>query len=226
MTCRAACKLEGIVQNSRLACDRPRRKYATDYSMYYLVLGLWTTSRGLSMNSFFIISKKHFILCLLIAICPTFSDVNIVYGLVPVNFRSFTKSYFRKADAVVVTYDCMHEKSFLHLRSWLFDVEDGTNGDIVLLFLANKQDLVLLESDRTQIVSNDEGKRLAKASHFMACFAPSFYRALRSLSKNSPLLGEYNGHFYPVSAKTSENLREAFLTLARHRLIILELRSQ
>ena len=38
-------------------------------------------------------------------------------------FRSITRHYFRKADAVIVVYDVTSEKSFLSLRNWMTSIE-------------------------------------------------------------------------------------------------------
>ena len=38
-------------------------------------------------------------------------------------FRSIAKSYFRKADGVLLLYDVTCEKSFLNVREWVDMVE-------------------------------------------------------------------------------------------------------
>ncbi|UYV79544.1 RASEF [Cordylochernes scorpioides] len=38
-------------------------------------------------------------------------------------FRSITQSYFRKADGIVMMYDCTSERSFLNVRHWLDAVD-------------------------------------------------------------------------------------------------------
>ena len=38
-------------------------------------------------------------------------------------FRSITKSYFRKADAIVIMYDVTNESSFLNVREWINAVD-------------------------------------------------------------------------------------------------------
>ena len=38
-------------------------------------------------------------------------------------FRSIAKSYFRRADGVLLLYDCTYERSFLNVREWLEAIE-------------------------------------------------------------------------------------------------------
>ena len=38
-------------------------------------------------------------------------------------FRSIAKSYFRRADGVLLLYDCTYERSFLNVRDWVEAVE-------------------------------------------------------------------------------------------------------
>ena len=39
-------------------------------------------------------------------------------------FRAIAKSYFRRADGVVLMYDCTYERSFLNVREWIITVHD------------------------------------------------------------------------------------------------------
>lgn len=38
-------------------------------------------------------------------------------------FRSIAKSYFRRADGVLLLYDCTYERSFLNIREWMDSIE-------------------------------------------------------------------------------------------------------
>lgn len=38
-------------------------------------------------------------------------------------FRSIAKSYFRRADGVLLLYDCTFERSFINVRDWIEAVE-------------------------------------------------------------------------------------------------------
>lgn len=38
-------------------------------------------------------------------------------------FRSLTKSYFRRADGVILMYDVTNERTFVSIRQWIQNVE-------------------------------------------------------------------------------------------------------
>ncbi len=41
-------------------------------------------------------------------------------------FRSIAKSYFRRADGVLLLYDCTYERSFINVRDWIEAIEVST----------------------------------------------------------------------------------------------------
>lgn len=56
-------------------------------------------------------------------------------------FRSITRHYFRKSDAVIVVYDVTSEKSFLSVRNWMTSIEEVTDEHVVRVIIGNKVDL-------------------------------------------------------------------------------------
>ncbi|XP_008535985.2 ras and EF-hand domain-containing protein [Equus przewalskii] len=56
-------------------------------------------------------------------------------------FRSIAKSYFRRADGVLLLYDVTCEKSFLNVREWVDMIEDATHDPIPIMLVGNKADL-------------------------------------------------------------------------------------
>src|SRR5260221_4312483 len=42
-------------------------------------------------------------------------------------FRSIAKSYFRRADGILLLYDVTYERSFLNVREWLEAIEVSSN---------------------------------------------------------------------------------------------------
>jgi len=56
-------------------------------------------------------------------------------------FRSFSKQYFRKADAVLVMYDVTTERSFHSIREWLDNIKQSVEEGTVLAIIGNKIDL-------------------------------------------------------------------------------------
>ncbi|GIX68031.1 ras and EF-hand domain-containing protein [Caerostris extrusa] len=78
-------------------------------------------------------------------------------------FRSITKTYFRKADGVMLLYDCTCEQSFLNVRQWVEDIDKSSNQRIPLMIVANKIDLrEMAIKTGTTCVTTEEGERLAK----------------------------------------------------------------
>ncbi|XP_019616004.1 PREDICTED: ras and EF-hand domain-containing protein-like [Branchiostoma belcheri] len=100
-------------------------------------------------------------------------------------FRSITKSYFRKADGVIIMYDVSAEPTFTSVRSWMESIQEGTSDDTVLMLVGNKVDL-LLDNDLSGVKSH-VAKRLAQ---------------------------EYDALFFESSAKTGVNITEAILHMA------------
>ncbi|XP_063769882.1 ras and EF-hand domain-containing protein [Pseudophryne corroboree] len=104
-------------------------------------------------------------------------------------FRSIAKSYFRRADGVLLLYDVTCEKSFLNVREWIDMIEDSTHDSIPIMMVGNKADLRQVLSDQGhKCVPTSYGEKLSMT-----------YRAL----------------FCETSAKEGSNIVEAVLHLAR-----------
>ncbi|KAF4109622.1 ras and EF-hand domain-containing protein [Onychostoma macrolepis] len=104
-------------------------------------------------------------------------------------FRSIAKSYFRRADAVLLLYDVTCEKSFLNVREWVDIIEDVSQDDIPIMLVGNKTDLrkeALL--DGVTCIPTSYGEKLAMT---------------------------YSALFCETSAKDGSNIIEAVLHLAR-----------
>ncbi|XP_048850755.1 ras and EF-hand domain-containing protein [Brienomyrus brachyistius] len=104
-------------------------------------------------------------------------------------FRSIAKSYFRRADGVLLLYDVTCEKSFLNVREWVDMIEDVSQEDIPIMLVGNKADLrkQTLE-DGINCVPVNYGEKLAMT---------------------------YSALFCETSAKDGSNVIEAVLHLAR-----------
>ncbi|XP_059193477.1 ras and EF-hand domain-containing protein homolog [Centropristis striata] len=100
-------------------------------------------------------------------------------------FRSIAKSYFRRADGVLLLYDVTCEKSFLNVREWVDMIEDVSQEDIPIMLVGNKSDL---RQDGLTSVPTSYGEKLAMT---------------------------YNTLFCETSAKDGSNILEAVLHLAR-----------
>ncbi|XP_067838308.1 ras and EF-hand domain-containing protein homolog [Heptranchias perlo] len=104
-------------------------------------------------------------------------------------FRSIAKSYFRRADGVLLLYDVTCEKSFLNVREWVDTIEDSTNENIPIMLVGNKADL------RNRALQ--EGRKSVPTSY------------------GEKLAMTYNVLFCETSAKDGSNIIEAVLHLAR-----------
>ncbi|XP_062273847.1 ras and EF-hand domain-containing protein homolog [Scomber scombrus] len=100
-------------------------------------------------------------------------------------FRSIAKSYFRRADGVLLLYDVTCERSFLNVREWVDMIEDVSQEDIPIMLVGNKCDL---RKDGVSSVPTSYGEKLAMT---------------------------YSTLFCETSAKDGSNILEAVLHLAR-----------
>uniref|UniRef100_A0A4X2LG92 EF-hand domain-containing protein n=1 Tax=Vombatus ursinus TaxID=29139 RepID=A0A4X2LG92_VOMUR len=104
-------------------------------------------------------------------------------------FRSIAKSYFRKADGVLLLYDVTCEKSFLNVREWVDTIQDAAHETIPIMMVGNKADLCEAAlAQGQQCVPKHFGEKLAMT---------------------------YGALFCETSAKEGSNVVEAVLHLAR-----------
>ncbi|XP_043939644.1 ras and EF-hand domain-containing protein isoform X2 [Protopterus annectens] len=103
-------------------------------------------------------------------------------------FRSIAKSYFRRADGVLLLYDVTCERSFVNIREWVDTIEDVSETSIPIMLVGNKADMRLKSSETQKCVPTSYGEKLAMT---------------------------YNALFCETSAKEGSNVVEAVLHLAR-----------
>lgn len=59
-----------------------------------------------------------------------------------IRFRCLSTSFFRKADAVILLYDCCAETSFVSVRDWVSTIRDASETEgLPMMICANKIDL-------------------------------------------------------------------------------------
>ncbi|XP_048360607.1 ras and EF-hand domain-containing protein isoform X2 [Sphaerodactylus townsendi] len=104
-------------------------------------------------------------------------------------FRSIAKSYFRRADGVLLLYDVTCEKSFLNVREWVEMIEDATHENIPIMVIGNKADL--------RPVAYEQGEKCVPVNY------------------GEKLAMAYSALFCETSAKDGSNIVEAVLHLAR-----------
>ncbi|XP_071852085.1 ras and EF-hand domain-containing protein homolog isoform X2 [Apostichopus japonicus] len=104
-------------------------------------------------------------------------------------FRSIAKSYFRRADGVLLLYDCTFERSFINVRDWIEAVEDGAQKTVPIMICANKVDRrAAAVAEGVRCVRTEDGERLASS---------------------------FDALFIETSAKDNCNVEEAVIELVR-----------
>ncbi|RWS08074.1 ras and EF-hand domain-containing protein-like protein, partial [Dinothrombium tinctorium] len=74
-------------------------------------------------------------------------------------FRSLTKSYFRKADGIILVYDVTNETSFLNVREWMNAIEDINGRSVPVVLVGNKTDL---RDEQKDFVKTSSGHRISE----------------------------------------------------------------
>jgi small GTP-binding protein len=71
-------------------------------------------------------------------------------------FRTITKTYYKGAHGIILTYDVTDENSFKNIRNWVKQIEQNAQTNVCKVLVGNKCD----RDDRK--VSYEEGNKLAK----------------------------------------------------------------
>ncbi|PUZ72980.1 hypothetical protein GQ55_2G438700 [Panicum hallii var. hallii] len=85
-----------------------------------------------------------------------------VYSSGQERFRSLIPSYIRDSSVAVVVYDVANRQSFLNTSRWIDEVRNERGGDVIVVLVGNKTDLV----DKRQ-VSTEEGESKSKELNVM-----------------------------------------------------------
>jgi Ras-related protein Rab-2A len=73
-------------------------------------------------------------------------------------FKSITSQFYRGAAGALLVYDITRRDTFVHVETWLREVRENGNADMVIMLIGNKADL----ADQKRRVSTEEGERFAK----------------------------------------------------------------
>uniref|UniRef100_A0A8C8A3N9 small monomeric GTPase n=1 Tax=Oryzias sinensis TaxID=183150 RepID=A0A8C8A3N9_9TELE len=71
-------------------------------------------------------------------------------------FRSITQSYYRSANALILTYDITCEDSFRCLPEWLREIEQYANNQVVTILVGKKQTLWSFENGFSHLLSKQK----------------------------------------------------------------------
>ncbi|THU49583.1 hypothetical protein C4D60_Mb06t11070 [Musa balbisiana] len=85
-------------------------------------------------------------------------------------FRSLIPSYIRDSSVAVIAYDVSNRQSFLNTSKWIEEVRTERGGDVIIVLVGNKTDLV----EKRQ-VSTEEGE--AKSREFGVMFIETSAKA-------------------------------------------------
>ncbi|CAG9317470.1 unnamed protein product [Blepharisma stoltei] len=83
------------------------------------------------------------------------------------SFRSITRSFYRRADGVLLVYDTTAKHTFENCEYWLDEIRQNASADVVLYLVANQVDLI--DSGEAREVTTEEGRKFAER-HQLAGF--------------------------------------------------------
>ena len=72
-------------------------------------------------------------------------------------YRSIAKSYYNKANGIIIVYDITKKESLLNIENWIKDLDKYVDSDFLVLLIGNKIDLQDLRR-----VPFEEGSLLAQ----------------------------------------------------------------
>lgn len=81
-------------------------------------------------------------------------------------FRNITKNFFKKADGLLLVYDCTNPDTLENISSWVSQIEQNIESNVPKILLANKHDLP------SRSVDHEKGQLIAQF-HNMGFFSTS-----------------------------------------------------
>jgi Ras-related protein Rab-14 len=117
-------------------------------------------------------------------------------------FRAVTRSYYRGAAGALLVYDITRRVTYNHVTSWLTDARNLTNPNTVIMLIGNKKDC----DDQVRLVVS-------------ICVIMTRCLAQRDVTyeEASQFAEEHGLVFLETSAKTGENVDDAFMKTAQVR---------
>eukprot|EP00826_Nyctotherus_ovalis_P018481 TRINITY_DN15538_c0_g1_i5.p2 TRINITY_DN15538_c0_g1~~TRINITY_DN15538_c0_g1_i5.p2 ORF type:complete len:142 (-),score=54.42 TRINITY_DN15538_c0_g1_i5:162-587(-) len=72
-------------------------------------------------------------------------------------FKTIAKTYYDRAMAVLLIYDCTNERSFVDINNWLRQIDNHAHPDILKVLVASKCDM-----EEERVITKEMGDDLAK----------------------------------------------------------------
>ncbi|CAG9312959.1 unnamed protein product [Blepharisma stoltei] len=76
-------------------------------------------------------------------------------------YRSITKSFYQRADGVILVYDATARHTFENCENWLEEIRQNSAADVVIFLIGNQVDLIEKGQEDRQ-VAYEEGKLFAE----------------------------------------------------------------
>lgn len=116
-------------------------------------------------------------------------------------FRSMAPMYYRSATCGILCYDITSEESFKAMHSWLIELKENLNTDIIIHIVGTKLDLVNADPSKRQVP-------------FETCVAYAS-KYLSSQSEDGQDFYDGSEACHEISAKDDQGVEEVFEAITR-----------
>ena len=79
------------------------------------------------------------------------------------SYRSITRSFYRRADGVILVYDVTARHTFENCKHWMDEIKQNTNSDVVIYLIGNQADLV--NTGQNQEVSASDAEAFVRSNN-------------------------------------------------------------
>ena len=121
-------------------------------------------------------------------------------------FRTITKTYYKGAHGIILTYDVTDQNSFKNIRNWIKQIEANAQTNVCKVLVGNKSDLF-----ETEAVTEEEGEKFAKEKNaeFMLVSAKTGDNItnLFNVLVNKYLDPSFQEQIEPIIQKNEDNIK-------------------
>ena len=87
------------------------------------------------------------------------------------SFRSITRSFYRRADGVLLVYDVTARHTYENCTHWMQEIRQNGNEDVIIYLVGNQVDLI--ESGQSPEVSTKDAESFVKQHNLSGCIETS-----------------------------------------------------